>query len=140
MRTVFIFNFLGGIFTAIGLISLFNVILGISIYHTVLWHGLAYACMDFLVAWGLFGRHSWLMPMLALNALGQLVLIVLRLFTDGVSSPVLSTLGVVLAWGLFLFAVAKRRQLSSRSTAYSVGALFLVLWVLTMGYTVYTRI
>ena len=121
----------------IGLFTLLNVLVGVHLGGVILWRALTLGVMDLVVAYGFFSRHRWLLYGFALNAAEQLALTALHVQKGGSGMGfLLSLLAIAITLLLCVYLYGKRRSLVHNRRALYTGLTFLLLWVISLGYTV----
>ena len=133
-----LFTVLGVIFVIAGLVTTLGIITSIHLDAPVRGEFFGYAALNFLLAYGFFNMQRWLLPALAVNWLVGAGLSIVKLF---VHTPLPSLSGwFALSFclgGLVFLAVymhPRKKFSSSRQEKYA-GASFLIIWAVTVCYT-----
>lgn len=137
MKPVYVYRILAVVFSVIGLISLMNVVTGLTIYQHFLWKSALFAVMDAAAAWGFYKRQSWLLPLFGINAAAQGALLAYKVYVGAIDTLSFSTLiGPLLALIVFTFIYLTRRLLRDSASNRMIGAVFFAAWAITFGYTI----
>jgi hypothetical protein len=107
--------------------------------HTVRWQYVLYAIMNFILSYGFFTIQRWLVPLLALNFLGGVFQIAIKMYVHTPTKESLISYGLSVclsALVLFVTYYTKRKDAKRTWKTDSVGVLFLVSWLSVACYAV----
>ena len=128
---------LGVGFLALGLITTLGIVASWNFGATPHWIFFCYATLNYLIAYGFFSHHYWVLPALMANLVGGAAIVLAR----SVGQPATGTqitlyiLTLCLNVLLVLLAYYIRKRLVYNTAARYAGTAFLLLWVITNAYT-----
>jgi hypothetical protein len=127
-------TYLGVVFAVIGGFTAFDIAINVALAHRVDMMTLGYAGLDLMIAYAFINKQRWLTWALAANWVSFVAIVSLTSF-HGAYSPS-AAVGFVINTAVTFIAFYYRKLLRSRENWYAAGA-FAVVWVLTMGYTLF---
>jgi hypothetical protein len=137
------FTFFGFFFLIIGILTVLGTIALWHFESVFSWQYSLYALMNFVLSYGFFSMHYWLLPALALNWAAGIVLTVVKLYmhTPTAISSVRYILSISLA-SLVLYAVYAwpKKKFLHTTRAHYAAIIFFASWLAVTCYTVTSTI
>jgi len=131
------FTILGVGFAVIGAFTLLNIAAALVQFHVVREWAVAYAGMDFLIAYGFITRQRWLAWVTALNCASVVVIAAITLSLGTITTAAPLIIGVLVNISVLYYVWEKRRLLAPHPHEYAAGGLFILLWLYAFTYTMY---
>lgn len=133
-----LFTVLGVLFSVAGLVTTLGLIMSWNLGAPIRGEFFGYVALNFLLAYGFFKVHRWLLPALAVNWLLGAALSIVKIFVHNPPQALGAWFAVSFCLGGLVFLAVymhPRKKFSSSGYERQAGAAFLIIWAATVCYT-----